>query len=237
MGGFTVCSCAAHNLTIYFHCAARRNDDWLAAVRVKFYNKLGVTFAYEYLVVKMENWHCDLLESFLKALTRAGARAPDGFCQDVTLFKHTVEDSDVTKVYVFWTMEAIEALFRLQEVEVEGMGGAGFRSMRINKKGSLSVAGPPLFVKLKRLGSKTRTGYTQHAEFGFSVWIWPNVAGSVLRPADTMPLTVTGPPSGICRTTWPIPPAYNDVKAYVRNKVIPCPPIIHRWLCNLFVVT
>ena len=186
----------------------------------------------------MENWHGDLSESYLKALTRAGANATDGFSQQVTMFKHIVVDSDVIKVYMFYTMEAIEAFFRLQEVEfASGMGGAGFRSMRINRKGSISMAGPPMFVKVERLGSKTRKGYTQNVEIGFSVWIWPNAAGGVLRPADTMPVTVTGEPSDICRTTWPIPPMYNDVKTYVRNKVISLLPIMYRWMCKLFVLT
>lgn len=203
-----------------FWCAAHRNDDWLACARVKFYDALKVTDAKQYHVCKMENWHGDLLESYLRALTRAGANAPDGFSQDVTLFKHTINGSDVVKVWVFTTMEAIEQLFRLQEVEVEGMGGPAFRSMRINNKGSISMGGPPLFVKLSRTGSKTRTGYLQNSEFGFSIWIWPNAAGGELRPADGMPVTVTGEPSGICRTTWPIPPPYSDVKAYVRNKVL-----------------
>eukprot|EP00873_Tetraselmis_striata_P041872 jgi/Tetstr1/462136/TSEL_007203.t1 len=66
----------------------------------------------------------------------------------VTLFKHIVEDSDAIKLYMFYTMEAIEAFFRLQEVEFAcGMGGVGFRSMRINRKSSISMTGPPMFVK------------------------------------------------------------------------------------------
>eukprot|EP00873_Tetraselmis_striata_P036087 jgi/Tetstr1/456351/TSEL_043087.t1 len=137
-----------------FRRAARRNDDWLAAARVKFYNALKVTEALQYHVVKMENWHGDLSESYLKALTRAGANASDGFSQQFTVFKHIVVDNDVIKVYMLYTMEAIEAFFRLQEVEfASGMGGAGFRSMRINRKGSISMAGPPMFVKVERLGS------------------------------------------------------------------------------------
>eukprot|EP00873_Tetraselmis_striata_P043443 jgi/Tetstr1/463707/TSEL_008566.t1 len=92
----------------------------------------------------MENWHGDLSESYLKALTQAGANATNGFSQQVPLFKHIVVDSDVIKVYMFYTMEAIEAFFRLQKVELAS--GAGFRSMRINRKGSISMAGPPMFV-------------------------------------------------------------------------------------------
>eukprot|EP00873_Tetraselmis_striata_P026835 jgi/Tetstr1/447099/TSEL_034537.t1 len=92
----------------------------------------------------MENWHGDLSKSYLKALTRAGANASDGFSQQVTMFKHIVVDSDVIKVYMSYTMEAIEAFFRLQEVEFASGSGAGFRSMRINRKGSIPMAGPPM---------------------------------------------------------------------------------------------
>lgn len=111
------------------------------------------------------------------------------------------------------------------------MGGHGFRSMHINMAGSITMGCTPMHVKLVREGSKTGHSYVQKVSVGFSTWVLPNIHGTDFRPSNTLPVTtVSGVPGEISRTTWPIPPPYDDCKGYARNHISPrpltCPNII-----------
>lgn len=211
-----------------------RNDDFVAGARVKLSDILKCADAIEYVTIKMDNWHGDLVESYMRVLltkTASNLRQSYGFLQPVTMWKHVVDGSDDTKIRVFNTMPPIEQLFRLQEVEVTGMGGPGFTSMRsINMAGSITMGCPPMHVKPVREGSRNGHGYVQTVSVGLNTWVLPNTRGTDFRPSNTLPMAVSGVLGEISRTTWPIPPPYDDCKGYARNHISPmpltCPNII-----------